>query len=499
MRVPVALRRFQSGRSWPYVAVIAGFFLSRAIAWVAGVRFDATPLERFWQVLDVPLLAEDLGRSLYYLHMQPPLFNAYLGAALKISGGHPHEILRWSYLALGLGLGLAMCGLALRLGARPWLAALTTLLFVAGPTAILYENWLFYTYPLALLLLLCSLALHRFAVRGRLGDGWIAFGLLVSALYARSMFHLVWIIAAVGLSAWILADRRRTVLAVALPALVLGGGLYLKNFAHFDVFGTSSWIGMNFSKLTTWSLPTEVRRREVESARVSELALITPFQRLYKYPKRYVEIEVPPIPALAQGTKISRRPNFNNIAYIGISKTYLDDSITLLRRYPRNYLENVGRAWLVFLRSPTEYRFLGRNRSRIQPWDRLFVTFLYGTSPTSYPTRVRALSSGVDTAWAWKRVGWIWALLLVLTLLYAVGRGIRSRREDPAVSLTLLFSAMTILWVASIGNLLELGENNRFRVMVEPLTLAVAAAAASRWTRGKGADPEESDKGLVSK
>jgi len=58
--------------------VIAAFAASRVAAFAAGVRFDARPIG---VVLAVPRSAAPEGsalRELYYLHIQPPLFNLLL-------------------------------------------------------------------------------------------------------------------------------------------------------------------------------------------------------------------------------------------------------------------------------------------------------------------------------------------------------------------------------------------------------------------------------------
>jgi hypothetical protein len=385
----------------------------------------------------------------------------------------------------------------MRLGARPWIATAAALLFSLSPTAILYENWLFYTYPTAMVLVLAAIAAHRFARTRAPVDGTIAFLLMAAALYTRGIFHIVWLGAIVVLFVWVLGDRRRVIVA-ALPALILSGGLYLKNLAEFGVPGTSSWVGMNLSKLTTWTLAAGERQRAVDAGATSELALILPFQPLKAYPDRFHTIEVPPIPALSQTTKSSGRPNLNHLAYVDISKQYLGDSLALMRRHPGNYLRSVGRACLIFLRSPSEYPFLRRNRRHVVEWDRLYSATVYGALPTTYPKRLPRLRSPLDTRRSLGRVGWIWAALLIAGVVFAFRAAGRARLRDPALAATMLFAALTVVWVALVGNLVEIGENNRFRVLIEPLVFALVAAGASRLpfraaSTGSGELPAESD------
>lgn len=44
--------------------------------------------------------------------------------------------------------------------------------------------------------------------------------------------------------------------------------------------------------------------------------------------------------------------------------------------------------------------------------------------------------------------------------------------------------AVTVSWVAVVGNLAEFGENNLFRFALDPLLVAVVAAAIAAFIRG---------------
>ncbi|HET7523739.1 MAG TPA: hypothetical protein VFJ79_06310, partial [Acidimicrobiales bacterium] len=70
--------------SWP-LGVTTAFVVSRVAYMAAGVRFDASALHPAtatqvqWQLLPLGLLRHDLGRSLWNLHSQPPLYNLFCG------------------------------------------------------------------------------------------------------------------------------------------------------------------------------------------------------------------------------------------------------------------------------------------------------------------------------------------------------------------------------------------------------------------------------------
>src|SRR3972149_7833228 len=66
------------------VALGAIFILSRILYSSAGIQFDAGTITRTWHFIDIYLLKNDLWRSIYYLHTQPPLMNLLTGIGLQL-------------------------------------------------------------------------------------------------------------------------------------------------------------------------------------------------------------------------------------------------------------------------------------------------------------------------------------------------------------------------------------------------------------------------------
>ena len=110
------------------VIIMLTFFVSRFLFFLKGGSFLAQPLNFALQYLDPALLKEDLLRSLFYLHSQPPLFNLLLGIGLKIS---PDPGLTYAALfkTAGLLLPLAFYGILAGLGIRRG-AALAAAIFL---------------------------------------------------------------------------------------------------------------------------------------------------------------------------------------------------------------------------------------------------------------------------------------------------------------------------------------------------------------------------------
>jgi hypothetical protein len=59
----------------------------RTFAYARGLRFDASDAGAFRHFIEPGLLRERLVESLWHLHAQPPLFNAWLGVYPRSSEG----------------------------------------------------------------------------------------------------------------------------------------------------------------------------------------------------------------------------------------------------------------------------------------------------------------------------------------------------------------------------------------------------------------------------
>jgi hypothetical protein len=487
-----ARRRARLSAVAPWGLVLGAFGVSRWLLWRQGVRFDMGPLPWFFQFLEPELLKERLLESVYYLHGQPPLFNLLVGGVLKAFPESAERALGLLYTGFGLLLAASLYGLLVRLRVPRWVGAGLTVGFLVSPPTVLYESWLFYTYPEALLLCASALLLHRYAASGR-GAAGVAFFALVGALaLTRSAFHLVWYVALVGLvlGAAPRVPRRQALLAAAGPLLLLLA-LYTKNALHFGSFAASSWFGMNFAQLALRQLPGEERQALVREGRATELALYNPFQPLSAYPAKYQAVRGPEVPALRREMKPSGWPNFNHVAYVGLSRAFGQESLAAVRARPGRYLENVWRGVRLFLTPASDYPFLATNRPHLRALERFYNRYVFGTYAARTPDMRGEWLAGEEVA---ERTAWGWTGLLLFGLGAAGVWALGERRRTGAFSaegITLLFLAGNVLYVALVGNLFEYGENNRLRYPIDALVLAMGAAgvagcvraARARWGR----------------
>ena len=432
------------------------------------------------QYLDPVLLRTRLFESLFYLHSQPPLFNLFLGIVLKLYPQNPAPLFQAIYLLLGAALTCAVLLLQLRLGVRKPVALALSLLFAVSPSLILYSNWLFYSLPVAVLLCLAALLLHEFVAtrRGRCGFGFL-FALALVCL-TRSSFHLAFLLIVAAALFFLTPDTRKKTLLAAILPLLLVVGLYAKNLAIFGRFSASSWLGMNLWEVVTDQLPRADLKELVVAGKLSPVALVPRYSDVAAYPAAYREPSRHNVPALTQPVKSTDVANYNNITYARVSDAYLRDAAYLILHRPAGFAKGLLKSWFAYFKSNTDYVLLEPNRSRIGFWNRAYDAAFYGRIPFDF-SRTGILKTTSP------RGHFPYLFLFIgLPVLFVFGARLaltRTSELDRAQRITLAFILFTIIYSALVGNLIEAGENNRFRFETDPLSLVLLGLALTRLLR----------------
>jgi Dolichyl-phosphate-mannose-protein mannosyltransferase len=457
--------------AWPPLAVASAWAVSRVAAYAAGVRFDAGTLGVFWQLIEPDLLRHRLLESLYYLHSQPPLFNLFLGAVLKTFPTGSTHVFQAVYSLLGLVEAVTVYALLARLGTSRAVAVAGGMLVAVLPATILYENWLFYEFPVAVALLLAALALHRFVERGSVAWGIAFFTLLAAVMYTRSVFQHVWLAAAL-LLVLVSAPQlwRRALLTAAIPLMAVAL-LYAKNVVEFGVFGTSSWSGMNVAQVIFTSVPVEERAQLVREGTLSRVSLADPFSDLSAYRGAYEPPAPTGIPVLDRAKMANGDANRNNLAYVEISRKYMRDALALIRERPDAYADSVLDGLQLFLTPSSDFLFVEENRQRIRPYEHVFNGFVLGRTP-----HVRGIA---------------WGILLAYLIAFVYGsivfaRALR-RRDGDAASVTVAFVWLTVVYVTLVLVLAQVTENQRIRYLIDPLAVVLVALAVHAASRNRPA------------
>lgn len=464
------------------VIVLVVVALSRLGYRACGVRFSAVPLDFYIQFLDPELLRHDLLRSLFYMRDQPPGFNGFVGVVLKLFPVHYARAFGVAYFLGGLALAASLYALLTRVGVRVWLAAVVTLGFVASPIAMLYENWLFYTFPLGVMLCASALFLQRWMSERTLINAFAFFTLLATLVIWRNLFHPLWMLAAAAALLFVERGHRRQLALAALgPALVVCALLVKHVVVFHALFQGRPIQQMNLAALTSMRLPErELARLISEHTLIISDVPITAGPRVFR---RYVA--APPktgIPVLDDEYKRgSGYPNWNSSIFVPVGELYGADARWTLLHRPGVYVdavrENLARYVLPSDQSDPFNTRTYRNRLALQPiltwWNRIL-----SWQPAPNRTAVAHV------------VGFP---LLLLFALVAIVRAWRC--GEHAFAVTLGFALYSTLWVSAATILLSYGDHNRYRFNVSAfycLFLALALERALRAItdrRGRGARP----------
>lgn len=479
--------------SWHIVLAVV-FALSRALYYAAGVRFDAYMNEHLMHFVSPELLRTDLVRSILYLHNQPPGFNIFMGLVFKLFPGHPTGVFHVVYILLGLMLTFEMFSLMRRLGVSVRLSAAVTAVFIISPPIAMFENLLLYTYPVMVMLVLSAVFLERYLRSDGWLDGFMFFSLLSMIVITRSLFHAVWMLAAVLLVLLIKKETRRlTLIACCLPCLVVAA-LYGKNLWLIGSFSGSSWMGMSLSKLTTQKLPVDMRIGLVKVGKVSELALVPPFKPVWFY-RQYTDVPAfkpTGVPVLDLEYYPDVGHNWNNLALLSISKQYQRDALTVLITHPGVYASSVFDSFRIFFFPSGDwlhYYASIDNIGKIPAFETAWNTVVNGRI-LSFPGRDAIRANQEAFFGNIRHIGLFIAVLYIAGLVAGIRFLIRRARTNQFFSPetgSIAYILMTVIYVALAGNCLENGENERFRLLVDPMMLSLAVACLTDWLRSRTA------------
>lgn len=444
------------------------FFLAHLLYFLQGVHFLDYPLYEYWQYLPLELLKHKLLESLWYLHSQPPVFNAFLGIVLKLFPEHFQIVFQGIYMVCGFLLYLLTFSLYRRLGVPRVLALVLSTIFLFSPSYILYEQYLFYTLPLAFLLTFSAVILAEWLKTQQERWLWGYFLTLFFLGGIRSLFHLVYYaLMALFPIAGCRRRRRRILLIGAFPFLCLSA-IYIKNWVVFDKFSVSSWFGMNLCATTTIHVPLHEREQLVRAKRLSPLAVIPRFSSLDDYPNSYISSDqYPNIAALRMIKKQNGTDNLNHFAYIRIADQYFQDALYVVTHYPKALLVGLVKSWTIYFKSSTDYFAIGENREKIRRLNALYDFAVYGKLPidlsiTLFPT-LRANPKYQHYLYLFLLLGLPMIMIYAISLIYRKTSPLNQHQK-----IILLYLWVTILYVAVLGNTFEFGENNRFRFMTDP-------------------------------
>ncbi len=461
--------RFAYPRRW-MAGLSLVFALVHAVYYGLGIIYNRGTLVEVMHFADPELLRTRLWETLWYLHIQPPLMNLFVGLVLKcVTWDRP--VFMALYLVMGLTLYLSVFVLQVRLGVgKPW-AAVSSTVFMASPSFILWENYLMYTLPCAALLAVAALCLfdvlERGSGRAAAGFFWALFALCAM----RSMFHLGYFVLALGALLWCMKTCRRKILIAALVPLLLLSGLYAKNYVIFGEFGVCSFVGKNLWIMTAGNMRWADKARLIDEGKISPLSFINRWDSLDSYPAKFRE--VPPrfqkIPVLSQEHKTNGAVNYNHYGNIAINKIYGKDAWYVLMHQPRVYLLSLAVSGYRYFKSSSALPVSLENQVRIS-WITIFYDYaVYGKCPFDLAPYLRIVERTGDQPYFFLLIG---LPLVWVHGLYRVFWPGRLALSIPQRGV-LFFLCFTILMVAVLGCALDFTDGARYRFKTDAYSIAL--------------------------
>jgi hypothetical protein len=366
------------------------------------------------------------------------------------------------FLALGLLFALVYYWLGVRLRLKPWASAVLAIWFTVSPATVLYENFYFYAYPTAFLLVLAVWTLSKFLETDKF---WWGFG-FVSSLAALcltwAIFHLFWLFAVILLVAMFYRNRRKLIVLSIIPVLLVVGW-YAKNLFLFGTFSASSWEGMNLAHVTFLSplTPQPVRDELVQRGELSAYPVPDPFRSIEDYRGLLPTPAPRGIPVLDDPLKSTKVPNFNHTFYIELSDRMLRDAIRFIRVRPGFYFASVRQGFLIYFHSSSDYLLLkDKPAPKLESfWDHIF----FG--------QISDYGGNVENRWKSdpRYVGGLLVIIYLAATIYGMTTVINPNGSDRKFVAVVAFITFTVIYFTFLANFFDLGENNRFRFTVDPL------------------------------
>jgi hypothetical protein len=446
--------------------ILIVFLVSRVLLGLFGVHLDYLALYRNWQYLDVDTLRHALLKGVWYDHTQPPVFNLLLGTVLKIAGDHAGLV----FITLLKAITLANTFLILTIGKRllpdnSWrLPLLASLFYLLSPATLLFENELFYTTFISLLLLigcLNLLSLSR-AINWKNTTGFVLPLFLVAM--TRSLYHLAWLILITAVTIFLLRKKSgiRTLVTGSLLVILLTGGWYARSLVLFGSFSSSTWMGMNLARNVF---------HDAVFKDSTDIAAIEPFSRISAYHAFLLPgdtLRYGPIGTidLHEELKSDSFINEKDLGYIAISRRYMESCKREIREHPAAYAKNVLQSAIIFFAPATRYSVTEYEARRIMYYDLLYSFNLSHLAKGKQQRRIALTLSAIPKLIIWFFVFAWWA-----------GQLWRTRRLTPLSA----FLFLVIGYVFCVSSLFEHYENMRFRYEIEPLFLILAIQALASW------------------
>lgn len=467
------------------------WFAVYVLACLTGQRFNTDYLNYGWQLIPWDVLSTDPLRSVFYLHIQPPLWNLFLGTTAWMSPFSDRVTLQVLMALIGFAVAWLAALLGQRLGLSRRVAVIVALIATLHPEVLKGAFEPTYELATAALLLAVLIAVSDLTRKENVLRSLVilASAVTVTAL-TRSLYHPAWALVIVIFGLWLMRRRinwKSSVLVLSIPVIFMGSWM-AKNEVMFGHTTMSSWFGMNLQRAVIPVLPKDDLDEMYAKGQISEIAMIGPFGKYELYENVFEDcVPTRSHRSLAEPMRTTDQwsPNFNFECFLPLYDQAGKDAIAVIKEHPEAWLE--GRLWS--LRTTIAVSPIpSESKSEVMTGlDRVFsmarldfggVLSTKGWGTPIYGQLEAHADFGLMLIPMYLTIGWIglWQILQRLR-----------RKQLSAASTIYVVGSFTVAFTVIVGAIAELGEQSRFRTMIDPIVtvmfLALVIPVVQRWYR----------------
>lgn len=400
-------------------------------------------------LLDIEWIQYSFFQSMLYNHSQPPIFNLFFGISEMIFNKYSPQFYSLFFQILSISTALLGYKILRLINVNKKLSIIIILFYLFTPATFLYEKFFFYTQIIIFFLVLGGYNLLLYSQRNTKLSLITYFLSIAFVSLTASFFHLSWTLVMFAIPIIFFKNRRLTIIKFTLIPLLLVLSLYIKNYILFEQFSVSSWAGINFARITLKNLDQDFKEKLVSENKISKASLFNGFpnERVFPNLEALYDVKKTGIRVLDEKYKSNGKLNYNNRIFILLSNDLIKDDFFVVKNFPEVYLMGIKEAFLLYFHSPTKYPWIEFNTNKIFIYNKFFDSFIYGAG--------RYTKTGIITIFLYPII-----LIISFFILVKVSKSSFSK-------LFITYALINILYVMLIGNLLELGENNRFRLYTE--------------------------------
>lgn len=448
MRLP----ELQISKNRALIFLILAIGIKELLMWNAKINYG-TDSQWMWQFLSIADLEKDIS-SIYYLHSQPPLWNFFYYISNYL-GFENHLLLAINKISSYLSAYFILRILELW-GNKISIATLGAVIFLMLPETIAYEMW---DYSCQFTMMLITWNLFIFSKIALTENNKSSIEYLIWILsfailgFTRQTYSIFFFLVLIPFFSYFALNikYKKIILCMALisiPFLAWQG----KNLYFFGDASMSSWGGRNLFRMASLRLTNE-ELKLASSQGCNNIINTDPFNSTQMSFHQNAVKNNDQRQARMKQEMPTGNSSSNTFEFLSGSRLYMEGFICVVNKYPHGYFLSLVQSWALYFTPVTDYLYV---KKYVGPWIELnsFINkYIYlqphVDSPGIKSFTARALSRSFTAIF-------IFLFFSVVSIRLLQSKTINKKEY-------IVIYATTLVWINSLSNFFDAGENMRFR------------------------------------